>query len=142
MSVLENSFHKFEMYDDTTASGKNMSGKNFSKLCKECGVMNGKTVTTTDIDIVFNRVKTKDTRIINFVEFQQALKEICVKRFKSKSPEEALQAVYGLIEGKKPRSVGTTVSRSFFVPCAPGAVMGNSQGDGNGWDAHRMTSSA
>lgn len=41
------------------------------------------------------------------------MKEICVKRFKDKSPEEALEAVYGLIEGKEPSNVGTTVSRSL-----------------------------
>ncbi|XP_003213640.2 tubulin polymerization-promoting protein family member 2 [Meleagris gallopavo] len=108
MSGLEESFRKFAIYGDTAASGNNMTGKNFSKMCKECGVMDGKAVTSTDIDIVFNKVKTKGARTINFAEFQQAMKEICVKRFKGKSPEEALQAVYGLIEGKEPSSVGTT----------------------------------
>lgn len=38
------------------------------------------------------------------------MKELCGKRFKSKSPEEALQAVYALIEGKDPANVGVTVS--------------------------------
>ncbi|NXJ16654.1 TPPP2 protein, partial [Odontophorus gujanensis] len=108
MSGLEGSFHKFAVCGDTAASGNSMSGKNFSKMRKECGVMDGKTVTTNDIDIVFNKVKTKGARTINFVEFQQAMKEICFKHFKGKSPEEALQAVYGLIKGKEPRSVGTT----------------------------------
>ena len=47
------------------------------------------------------------------------MKELCSKRFKGKLPEEALQAVYGLIEGKEPGSVGTTVSMSFLTCCAP-----------------------
>lgn len=53
------------------------------------------------------------------------MKELCGKRFKGKSPEEALQAVYGLIEGKEPGSAGTTVSRSFLAHCATGATMGS-----------------
>lgn len=63
--------------------------------------------------------RTKGARTITFAEFQQAMKELCVKRFKGKSPEEALQAVYGLIEGKEPGHVGATVSMDFFTCCAP-----------------------
>ncbi|NWX79168.1 TPPP2 protein, partial [Alca torda] len=108
MSEVETAFRKFAIYGDTSASGNDMTGKNFSKMCKECGVMDGKAVTSTDVDIVFNKVKTKGARTITFAEFQQAMKELCSKRFKGKSPEEALQAVYSLIEGKEPGSVGTT----------------------------------
>ncbi|NXJ98522.1 TPPP2 protein, partial [Corythaixoides concolor] len=108
MSGIENTFRKFAVYGDRSASGNDMTGKNFSKMCKECGVMDGKAVTSTDIDIVFNKVKTKGACTITFAEFQQAMKELCIKRFKGKSPEEALQAVYGLIEGKEPGSVGAT----------------------------------
>ncbi|XP_006031384.2 tubulin polymerization-promoting protein family member 2-like [Alligator sinensis] len=108
MSELEKAFCKFATYGDTAATGNDMTCKNFSKLCKDCGVMDGKAVTSTDVDIVFNKVKTKGARTINFVEFQQSMKELCGKRFKSKSPEEALQAVYALIEGKDPANVGVT----------------------------------
>ncbi|NWH25186.1 TPPP2 protein, partial [Grus americana] len=108
MSEVENAFRKFAVYGDTSASGNEMTGKNFSKMCKECGVMDGKAVTSTDVDIVFNKVKTKGARTITFAEFQQAMKELCGKRFKGKSPEEALQAMYGLIEGKEPGSMGAT----------------------------------
>ncbi|KFO86330.1 Tubulin polymerization-promoting protein family member 2, partial [Buceros rhinoceros silvestris] len=108
MSELENTFRKFAIYGDTSASGDTMTGKNFSKMCKECRVMDGKSVTSTDVDIVFNKVKSKGARTITFAEFQEAMKELCTKRFKGKSPEEALQAVYGLLEGKEPSSAGTT----------------------------------
>ncbi|NXW53615.1 TPPP2 protein, partial [Eurystomus gularis] len=108
MSELEKAFRKFAIYGDTSATGNDMTGKNFSKMCKECGVMDGKAGTSTDVDIVFNKVKTKGARTITFPEFQEAMKELCRKRFKGKSPEEALQAVYGLIEGKEPGSAGAT----------------------------------
>ncbi|XP_054666533.1 tubulin polymerization-promoting protein family member 2-like isoform X2 [Grus americana] len=108
VSKLSSNFPADLLYGDTSASGNEMTGKNFSKMCKECGVMDGKAVTSTDVDIVFNKVKTKGARTITFAEFQQAMKELCGKRFKGKSPEEALQAMYGLIEGKEPGSVGAT----------------------------------
>ncbi|XP_025044888.2 tubulin polymerization-promoting protein family member 2-like isoform X1 [Pelodiscus sinensis] len=108
MSELEKAFRKFAVYGDTAATGNDMTGKNFSKMLKDCGVMDGKAVTSTDVDIVFNKVKTKGARTINFAEFQQAMKELCGKRFKGKSPEEALQAVYALMEGKEPANVGVT----------------------------------
>uniref|UniRef100_A0A452HX70 Uncharacterized protein n=2 Tax=Gopherus agassizii TaxID=38772 RepID=A0A452HX70_9SAUR len=108
MSELEKAFRKFATYGDMAATGNDMTGKNFSKMLKDCGVMDGKAVTSTDVDIVFNKVKTKGARTINFAEFQQAMKELCGKRFKGKSPEEALQAVYALMEGKEPANVGVT----------------------------------
>lgn len=57
MAAVEEAFHKFAVYGNTAASGNDMTGKNFSKMCKECGVMDGKAVTSTDVDIVFNKVK-------------------------------------------------------------------------------------
>ncbi|NXG72660.1 TPPP2 protein, partial [Baryphthengus martii] len=108
MPEIKKVLHKFAIYGDTSASDNDMTGKNFSKVCKECGIMDGKAVTSTDVDIIFNKVNTKGARSITFSEFQQAMKELCRKRFKNKSPEEALQAVYGLIEGKEPGSVGAT----------------------------------
>ncbi|KFR12400.1 Tubulin polymerization-promoting protein family member 2, partial [Opisthocomus hoazin] len=108
MLEVENAFRKFALYGDRSASGNNMTGKNFSKMCRECGVMDGQAVTSTDIDIISHKVKTKGACTIAFAEFQQAMKELCGKRFKGKSPEEALQAAYGLIEGKGPGSVGAS----------------------------------
>lgn len=110
MSVAEvqTSFHKFAVHGDTKATGKEMNGKNFAKLCKDCHIIDGKNVTTTDVDIVFSKVKAKSVRVITFEQFNQALTELAPKRFKGKSKEEALQQVYGLIVGKDPSNVGIT----------------------------------
>ncbi|NXE17320.1 TPPP2 protein, partial [Lophotis ruficrista] len=58
--------------------------------------------------LVSPRYRAKGAHTITFAEFQQAMKELCRKRFKDKSTEEALQAVYGLIEGKEPGNIGAT----------------------------------
>lgn len=54
--------------------------------------------------------RAKSARVITFEQFNQALTELALKRFKGKSKEEALQQIYGLIVGKEPANAGITVS--------------------------------
>lgn len=56
-SEAEKTFHRFAIFGDTSSSGTEITNKNFSKLCKDCGIMDGKAVTSTDVDIVFSKVK-------------------------------------------------------------------------------------
>ncbi|XP_074398297.1 tubulin polymerization-promoting protein isoform X1 [Zonotrichia albicollis] len=108
ISALEEAFRKFAVHGDTRATGKEMHGKNWSKLCKDCNIIDGKNVTTTDVDIVFSKIKGKSVRTITFEQFKEALQELSKKRFKGKSDEEALQEMYKLIEGKGPGLTGVT----------------------------------
>lgn len=57
VAEVESSFQKFAVHGDTKATGKEMNGKNFAKICKDCQIIDGKNVTTTDADIVFSKVK-------------------------------------------------------------------------------------
>ncbi|XP_028647007.2 tubulin polymerization-promoting protein family member 3-like [Erpetoichthys calabaricus] len=116
MAELESSFKKFAIHGDTKATGQEMTGKNFVKLCKDCRVIDGKGVTSTDVDIIFTKVKSKSARVITYEQFKQALKELASKRFKGKPEEEALQEVYKLIAGKEPANIGVT------KPAKAGAV--------------------
>ncbi|XP_020340901.1 tubulin polymerization-promoting protein family member 3-like [Oncorhynchus kisutch] len=108
VAEVETSFKKFAIHGDTKATGKEMNGKNFAKLCKDCRVIDGKNVTATDVDIVFTKVKAKTARVIAFEQFSQALSELAPKRFKGKCQEEALQQLYGLIAGREPANAGVT----------------------------------
>ncbi|XP_054897137.1 tubulin polymerization-promoting protein family member 2 [Poeciliopsis prolifica] len=108
MAEVETSFQKFAVHGDTKATGKEMNGKNFAKMCKDCHIIDGKNVTTTDVDIVFSKVKAKSARVITFEQFNQALTELAPKRFKGKGKEEAVQQVYALIAGKDPANAGVT----------------------------------
>ncbi|KAM7383570.1 hypothetical protein PAMP_003210 [Pampus punctatissimus] len=56
LTALEESFRRFAIHGDTRATGKDLHGKNWSKLCKDCGVIDGKNITLTDVDIVFSKV--------------------------------------------------------------------------------------
>lgn len=57
LAEVETAFRKFAVHGDTKATGNEMNGKNFVKLCKDCKVIDGKSVTSTDVDIVFSKVK-------------------------------------------------------------------------------------
>ncbi|XP_077351188.1 tubulin polymerization-promoting protein family member 3-like [Festucalex cinctus] len=100
--LLVSAFKRFAVHGDTKASGTEMNGKNWAKLCKDCKIIDGKSVTATDVDIVFSKVKQKSARVINFNEFKQALQELAPKRFKDKSREEAILAIYQMAETGEP----------------------------------------
>lgn len=112
IASLEESFKKFAIYGDTKATGQEMTGKNWAKLCKECKVTDGKTVTGTDVDIVFSKVKQKTARVITYPEFQKALQELSSKKFKGISKEEAYESICKLVAGKEPASSGVTKATS------------------------------
>ncbi|XP_077577317.1 tubulin polymerization-promoting protein isoform X1 [Stigmatopora nigra] len=108
LTALEESFRRFAIHGDTRATGKDLHGKNWSKLCKDCGVIDGKSITLTDVDIVFSKVKKKSCRTITYDEFKVALGELARKKYKDKTEEEAEAEVFKLIEGKTPVIAGVT----------------------------------
>ncbi|KAG8512400.1 Tubulin polymerization-promoting protein [Galemys pyrenaicus] len=108
LSALEAAFRRFAVHGDTRATGREMHGKNWSKLCRDCQVIDGRNVTVTDVDIVFSKIKGKSCRTITFEQFKEALEELSRKRFKDKSREEAVQEVHRLVEGKSPIISGVT----------------------------------
>ncbi|XP_027137054.1 tubulin polymerization-promoting protein family member 3 isoform X3 [Larimichthys crocea] len=108
MEQLLTSFKKFAVHGDTKATGKELNGKNWAKLCKDCKIVDGKTITSTDVDIVFSKVKQKTSRVITYEEFRRALEELAPKRFKGQSKDEALRSIFKLVEGREPSNVGVT----------------------------------
>ncbi|KAF3686138.1 Tubulin polymerization-promoting protein family member 3 TPPP/p20 [Channa argus] len=116
MDQLLIAFKKFAVHGDTKATGKELNGKNWAKLCKDCKIIDGKNISGTDVDIVFSKVKQKTSRVIMYEEFQKALEELAPKRFKDQRKEEALQSIYRLVEGKEPTNIGVTkVSKTATV---------------------------
>lgn len=108
MEQLLASFKKFAVHGDTKASGRELNGKNWAKLCKDCRVADGKGVTATEVDIVFSKVKQKSSRVMTYEDFQRALEALAPKRFKGQSQEEALESIYKLVEGREPTNAGVT----------------------------------
>jgi p25-alpha len=60
-----------------------VQGKNIC-LQKDCGILGegpNQTITSTDCDIVFNKVKAKSERTIDFGQFVEALQALATKKF-------------------------------------------------------------
>ncbi|KAJ3592802.1 hypothetical protein NHX12_005141 [Muraenolepis orangiensis] len=102
------SFKKFAVHGDPKATGKELNGKNWAKLCKDCHITDGKTTTSTHVDIVFTKVKSKTSRVMTYEDFQKALEELAPRRFKGQSKEEALQSIFRLVAHKEPTNMGVT----------------------------------
>lgn len=62
-----------------SAGTKEIDGKTFAKFAKDCKVIN-KSCTTTDIDLIFAKVKDKAARKITFPQFKDAIKHCADKR--------------------------------------------------------------
>ncbi len=74
---------------------KEIDGKTFAKFAKDCAVLN-KACTTTDIDLIFAKVKDKAARKITFAQFKDALKLCAEKRKEEYSAlEQAVLAAGG-----------------------------------------------
>ena len=69
-----------QLFAKFTAGKKEMDGKTFMKFNKDCKLLVKNKVTSTDIDIIFAKVKAKGTRKIDVAQFKQALELVAAKR--------------------------------------------------------------
>lgn len=82
--------------------GPVMDNARFAKFAKETGIIDNKTLTTTDIDIMFNKAKDKGARKLDFQTFKKALELVAEKKFaKLPSDEGYLALMDFLFKGKK-----------------------------------------
>jgi len=56
-----------------------MDGKAFVKLAKDCKLLDKK-LTTTDVDLIFSKVKERTVRRINLNQFMDALQQFATKK--------------------------------------------------------------
>ncbi|KAI8613955.1 p25-alpha-domain-containing protein [Chytriomyces sp. MP71] len=85
-----------------------MDGTKFAKFTKDTGVQDGKKVTSTEVDIVFGKVKEKTARKINYAQFEQAIGLLADKRYPGKTHEEAVAAAMAdICKAKGPVIKGT-----------------------------------
>jgi hypothetical protein len=79
-----------------------MDGKTFAKFSKDTKILDKKTLTSTDIDLVFAKVKDKAARKITFAQFEKAV-ALCAE--KKKMSAEDLTAK--ILEHGGPSFAGT-----------------------------------
>lgn len=83
-----------------------LDGAKFAKMTKDLNLLD-KNLSTTDVDIIFTKVKQKAERKITFAQFQEALKLLAEKKYPGCTDAlEKLQAK--MLEGKGPLAHGIT----------------------------------
>ncbi|TPX61118.1 hypothetical protein SpCBS45565_g07343 [Spizellomyces sp. 'palustris'] len=98
-------------------AGPTMDGAKFAKFARDNRLIDNKRVTTTDVDIVFNKVKTKGARKLDWNTFIDGLTEIAMKKYPGKQGRQALDAVISTImkKGGGPIATGTTPKSDGIV---------------------------
>jgi hypothetical protein len=71
--------------NSTPQKATEMEGKLWAKLCKDCKLM-CKALTTTDVDLIFAKVKTKGARKIPFDQFKLACDAVAAKKVGRRCP--------------------------------------------------------
>ncbi|KAJ3031848.1 hypothetical protein HDV00_008104 [Rhizophlyctis rosea] len=99
----------------TDLSGPQMDGAKFAKFCRDNKLIT-KTLTSTDVDIIFNKVKPKGARKIDWQTFLEALRLVGEKKT-GKKGDEAFDTVVGqlLRAGKGPVSSGTVPQNDAVI---------------------------
>jgi len=92
-------------------NGPQMDGAKFCKLAKDCKII-GKNVTTTDVDILFNKAKGKGARRLDFQAFQVAFQMLADKKYPDKNPRDAYSSLLHLVSDKGPIARGTVTDTS------------------------------
>ena len=70
------------VFKSFTGNAAEMDGRQFAKLCKDTKLIGGG-FTTTDVDLIFAKVKDRTARKINFQQFRTALDHVGTKKGKS-----------------------------------------------------------
>lgn len=105
MEALFRSFCAFGA-DKSASAVAMLDGAKFAKMTKDLKLLD-KNLTSTDVDIIFTKVKPKTERKITFAQFQEALKLLAEKKFPGCADAlEKLQAK--MLEGKGPLAHGVT----------------------------------
>ncbi len=93
--------HSLQDVFTTFAQGKEMDGKTFAKLTKDCNLLDKK-LTSTDVDLTFAKVKDKAARKITFDQFKNAVTQLAAK--KGITSEELTKQI---VETGGPKFAGT-----------------------------------
>ncbi|KAJ3407993.1 hypothetical protein HDV05_005211 [Chytridiales sp. JEL 0842] len=120
MATIEDlrvTFNKFCAFGSgSAAENAGMEGSKFAKFARDSGLIDSKKITTTDIDIIFNKVKAKTARKIDFDGFTNAFRMLAEMKYPKKTPEEAFQAALEeVVKSSGPVAKGTTAQNDAIL---------------------------
>ena len=65
--------HVEDVFKAYSGQGNTMDGESFKIMVKDLKLLDTKSLNTTDVDLIFARIKSKETGSINFTDFQIGL---------------------------------------------------------------------
>jgi hypothetical protein len=85
LQSLNRVFLAFANYGSANKKEKlqHMDGAKWAKFCRDCGLQNSKTFTAVQVDLAFQKVKTKGERRVDFEEFKDAVAMVAELRGES-----------------------------------------------------------
>jgi hypothetical protein len=89
-----------------------MDNQRFNKFCKDCKIIDGKNITSTDCDIIFNKMKSKGARRIEWNTFVSIFRELAQKKYPSKNSQDAYIQLLAHVADKGPIARGTVTETS------------------------------
>ncbi|KAJ3379779.1 hypothetical protein HDU84_006415 [Entophlyctis sp. JEL0112] len=103
MATIENLHRQFEKFCafgrgssigslDNISGGSTMDGSKWAKFARDSGILDRR-ITSTEIDIVFNKVKAKTARRIGWDEFVEGVKMIAEKKYPDRHPQDAFTQI-------------------------------------------------
>jgi len=87
--------------------GPTMDGNKFAKFTRDCKIIDGKNVTSTDVDILFNKCKAIGARRMDWEGFQYAFNELSQLKYPNMSQRDAYNALLYSLNNKGPIAKGT-----------------------------------
>ena len=105
-----------QLFMQFTGGDSTMEGKQFAKLSKDSKMLT-KTFTSTDIDLIFAKVKDKTARRITYTQFQQAIELCAVKCNQSTEDmiEKLLKSGGPVFQGTKAEAVKYHDDKSLYT---------------------------
>lgn len=115
---LESVFHAYCAFGTTTRLPNELDSARFAKMCRENGIIDGRSVTGPAVDLAFSKAKQPKKRTLSYSDFQQALAILAPQRLPELDIVTALQT---LVE-KIIASGGPSVSGVSVPDIAPTSI--------------------
>lgn len=116
-NTLRSVYQDFAAFGATRGAGlPMMDGPKFAKFAKDCKLVDKAHLTSTDVDLIFAKAKTKSERRISYEQFCMAVSMMADKKYPEQAGDSALDALMKkVITSQGPKASSATVADSSGI---------------------------
>ncbi|XP_077982290.1 tubulin polymerization-promoting protein family member 2-like [Glandiceps talaboti] len=104
---IEAVFKEYCSFGKGAKGASELDNKNWSKLCKDCGLMDKK-LNSTEVDMIFTKCKAKGGRTMTQAQFNEAIKCAAKAKYGSDSDENVQKIKDKMCSCHGPQTAGAT----------------------------------